>query len=623
MVDRHSEPVQRIEAGTLRGRKLLALPRGVDGLRPTGARIRGAIFDRLQTEVVGARVLDLFAGSGALSFEALSRGAESAWLIERDPRVVRHLQRQAEALGVGARCRITRHEAQALVGAQPPAGPAFDLVFVDPPFATPEVFAPIAAGLVAHGWLAPHAIVVCESERVRGKTLAVPWPPELVVERARAYGQAHLELLRLRRAATPETTVTSDSTVSTEANAKPASAPPISARAAKIKPSATLAVSGRAKELKAEGKQVLSFAAGEPDFKPPAAVRETVIRLARDERCGYAPVPGIPALRDAVAAELSRVHGREFSRGEILVSCGAKHSAANLFLATCDPGDEVVFPAPFWVSYPDMAGLAGAVPVVVPTTAADGFRVQADALEAALTDKTKIVLLNSPNNPTGVGLRASDLRALGEAIARKAPQAWLVVDDIYRDLVYDGYEHPSAIRTLKDVHENIIVIDGVSKTYAMTGFRIGFLAAPTSIVSAASRIQSQTTSGAATHSQHAALAALTDPSVAADVAQMKEAFTRRRSLILDLLSQIEGVSAPAPDGAFYAFADVSRYVGPGTRFEDDVKLATWLLEEKLVAAVPGTPFGGPGNLRLSYATDDDTIREGLSRMRDAFASLAT
>ena len=190
--------MQRIEAGTLRGRKLLALPRGVDGLRPTGARVRGAIFDRLQAEVVGARVLDLFAGSGALSFEALSRGARSAWLVERDARVVRHLHRQAEALGVEAHCRIIRDDAQALVGAPPSPHTTFDLVFVDPPFATPEVFAPIAAGLVDHGWLARDAIVVCESERVRGKTLAVAWPPELAVERARAYGQAHLELLRLR-----------------------------------------------------------------------------------------------------------------------------------------------------------------------------------------------------------------------------------------------------------------------------------------------------------------------------------------------------------------------------------------------------------------------------------------
>lgn len=598
--------MQRIGAGRLKGRVLTSLPRDVPGLRPTGARIRGAIFDALQREVPGARVLDLFAGSGALSFEALSRAASSAVLLDRDPRVVRHLQAQAKALGLTAQCTVLRADAVAYVQAGPPPPAPFDLVFVDPPFATPEVFDPIVQALAAVGWLSPDAVVVCESERIRGQRRSIDWPPTLVPSLGRAYGQAHLDIAR----STPKAAeVTHDI--------------PISGRAQRISPSATLAVSARAGELRAQGKQVLNFAAGEPDFLPPEAVRDTVAKRSASERVPYAPVPGLPALRDAVAAELSGVHKRSYARDEILVSCGAKHSLANLFLATCDAGDEVVIVAPYWVSYPDMIGLAEAAPVIVPTSKQTGFRMTPERLEAALSPRTKLVVLNSPGNPTGVGYGAAPLRALGEVMAKCAPQAWLVVDDIYRKLVYDGFVHASAVAALEGITDQVIVVDGVSKTYAMTGFRIGFLAGPRALISAASRIQGQMTSGAATPSQYAALAALTDPSVAADVEAMHEAFTRRRSLILSLLGNVPGVSAQPPDGAFYLFVDVSRHVGPGTAHGDDIALATWLLEERLVATVPGTPFGAPGHLRISYATDDRTITEGMGRVADAISSLPT
>lgn len=398
---------------------------------------------------------------------------------------------------------------------------------------------------------------------------------------------------------------------------------PISKRATAIKPSATLAVSGRAAELRAEGKQILNFSAGEPDFKPPVAVRKAVAELSEREAVQYTPVPGTPQLRDAVARTLGEVHGRPFDRTEILVSCGAKHSLANLFLATLDPGDEVVMPAPYWVSYPDMVGLAEGVPVVVPTRRSDGWRMGPEALEAVLGPRTRFVVLNSPSNPTGAGYRAGDIRALGEVMQRKSPGAYLVVDDIYRQLVYDGYEHASAIRAWEGLSDQIVVVDGVSKTYAMTGYRIGFLAGPKHVIAAASRIQSQTTSGPATPSQFAALVALTDPSVQDDVAAMHQAFTRRRRLMLEGLSNAPGLETTPPDGAFYVFVDVSRHLGQGAKHGDDVALATWLLEEKLVAAVPGTPFGAPGHLRLSYATDDDTIREGCERIAAALSSLPT
>ncbi|MEX1366386.1 MAG: pyridoxal phosphate-dependent aminotransferase [Nannocystaceae bacterium] len=398
----------------------------------------------------------------------------------------------------------------------------------------------------------------------------------------------------------------------------------ISVRADRIKPSATLAVSGRAGELRAEGKQVLNFSAGEPDFAPPSAVVRAVTKAAQSGPCHYAPVPGTPALRSAVAKLLSSVHGRAYSPAEVLVSCGAKHSLANLFLAICDAGDQVVIPAPYWVSYPDMAGLAEAEPVIVSTSRADGWRMRPEALEAALSDRTRIIVLNSPSNPTGAGYREADLRTLGEVIAARAPQAWVVCDDIYRDLVYGDFTHTSAVQALGEaVAPRVIVVDGVSKTFAMTGYRIGYFAGPKEIVSAASRIQSQTTSGAATLSQHAALAALTDPSVPAEVAAMKDAFTRRRSLVLEGLAEVPGAEVHPPDGAFYVFVDVSRHTGPKARHADDIELATWLLEQKLVATVPGTPFGAPGHLRMSYATDDATLTEGLGRIRDAFASLPT
>lgn len=399
---------------------------------------------------------------------------------------------------------------------------------------------------------------------------------------------------------------------------------PISLRADRIKPSATLAVSGRAGELRAAGKQVLNFSAGEPDFAPPSAVIAAVTKAASAGPIHYAPVPGYPVLRKAVAGILSNVHGRAYEAADVLVSCGAKHSLANLFLALCDAGDEVVIPAPYWVSYPDMAGLAEATPVIVPTTRAEGWRMRPEALEAALTERTRVIVLNSPSNPTGAGYREADLVALGQVIAAKAPHAYIVCDDIYRELLYGDYTHTSAVRALgESLSERIIIVDGVSKTFAMTGFRIGYFAGPRHVVAAASRIQSQTTSGATTLSQHAALAALTDPTVPGEVAAMREAFTRRRALVLKGLAEIPGAEVHPPDGAFYVFVDVSQHTGPKAKHDSDIELAKWLLEEKLVAAVPGTPFGAPGHLRMSYATDDATLTEGLSRINDAFRSLPT
>ncbi|MEZ4454145.1 MAG: pyridoxal phosphate-dependent aminotransferase [Nannocystaceae bacterium] len=394
----------------------------------------------------------------------------------------------------------------------------------------------------------------------------------------------------------------------------------INARTAEIRPSATLAVSARAEALRAQGKAVVNLSAGEPDFRPPQAVADAVTELVQRAPIHYAPVAGMPALRDAAAAELTRVHGRPFERGEVLVSSGAKQALTNLFFVTLEPGDEVVLFAPFWVSYTEMVRIAGGTPKIVDTTLERGWQVDPDALAAALGPRTRFVVFNSPANPTGAGLSAEHLRRLAAVIDARAPQAWLCFDDIYRRLSYGEFAHASAYRSLPGF-DRIVVVDGVSKSYAMTGYRIGFLAGPAAVISAAARVQGQMTSGAATPSQVAALTALRAPSCDAAAVAMAEAFARRRALAVAELGAIPGVRFHPPEGAFYVFMDVAPYLGEGARFADDEALTRWLLDEHLVATVPGTAFHAPGHVRLSYATGDDDLRVGLARLREAFASL--
>jgi aspartate aminotransferase len=395
------------------------------------------------------------------------------------------------------------------------------------------------------------------------------------------------------------------------------------ARAGMLSVSPTLAISARAGELKAQGKAVLNFSAGEPDFRPPPAVTASLTRFLATHPVHYTPVGGMSELRDAAALELADYHGRPVSRAEVLISCGAKHSLANLFMVTLAPGDEVVIPAPYWVSYVDMVKLGDGAPVIVGTRREHGWRLQPADLEAALTPRTRFIVIGNPTNPTGTGYSADELRALAEVMVARAPQCWLLVDDIYRRLVYGDFVHASAFAALKNITEQIIVIDGVSKSYSMTGYRIGFMLAPAGVVSAASKLQGHMTSGPATPSQVAALAALTDPSCEPVVREMHAAFTRRREFMLAGLATLPGVDTFPPDGAFYLYADISRHLGPGTQFADDLALAGWLLEQKMVATVPGTAFGTPGFLRISYATDDESLRTGLTRIQEAFATLPT
>ena len=388
-----------------------------------------------------------------------------------------------------------------------------------------------------------------------------------------------------------------------------------------IKPSITLAVTAKAAKLKADGVDVVSFGAGEPDFDTPAHIKDAA-RAALDKGVGkYTDVAGILPLRRAIAAELAGVHRMVIEPEQVLVSTGAKHSLYNLFMALIDPGDEVLIPAPYWVSYPDMVMLAGGRPVILETRAVDDFAVTAEQVAAAVSPRTRAIVLNNPSNPTG----AVYTRAQIEALAKVAVERDLLVisDDIYRQLVYGDGEYVSIAAVSPEIAARTILVDGVSKTYAMTGWRIGYTAGPLPLIKAMSKIQGQSTSNPTHIAQVAALAALTGPQDC--VGEMRKAFDERRLEMVRLLRAIPGVECREPKGAFYAFPDLSAFVGKttpeGSILDDDVQLCDWLVEVGKVAVVPGSGFGAPGYVRLSYACSMANIQEGVGRLAKALATL--
>jgi len=388
-----------------------------------------------------------------------------------------------------------------------------------------------------------------------------------------------------------------------------------------VKPSITLAVTARAIELKAKGIDIVSFGAGEPDFDTPEHIKQAA-RAALDRGVAkYTHVAGLIELRRAVAAELNRVHGVDVGPDQILVSSGAKHSLYNLFMALLDPGDEVVIPAPYWVSYPDMVLLAGGVPVILPTEASRGFAPDPAVLERLLTDRTRAIVINTPSNPTGASFDAETLRAIGTICAARG--VLIISDDIYRSLVYGDTRYTSIASLSPDIARHTVLVDGVSKSYAMTGWRIGYAAGPVELIRAMATIQGQSTSNPSHIAQVAALAALTGPQEC--VATMRAAFDQRRREMVARLRAIPGVSLHEPLGAFYCFPDLSAHVGrrapSGAAIADDVALCNYLVEEGRVAVVPGSGFGAPGFVRLSYACSMDEIRNGLDRMGEALGRL--
>ncbi len=394
----------------------------------------------------------------------------------------------------------------------------------------------------------------------------------------------------------------------------------VSARAAAVAASATLAVDAKAKALQAAGEHVIGFGAGEPDFPTPEPIVEAAVAACRDPRNHrYTPTAGLPELRQAIADKTARDSGFEVQPSQVLVTNGGKQAVANAFAVLCDPGDEILVPAPYWTTYPESIALAGGVPVVVPSDEERGFRVTVDQLEAATTPATKALLFVSPSNPTGAVYSRSEIEEIGRWADGRG--LWVLTDEIYEHLVYGGAEQHSMPVVVPELAERCLVANGVAKTYAMTGWRVGWLIGPADAIGAATNIQSHETSNVANVSQRAALAALSGDLSA--VAAMREAFDRRRRRIVELLNGIDGVRCPVPEGAFYAFPNVKGVLGKelaGRRPATSAELAELCIEVAKVAVVPGEAFGAPGYFRMSYALGDDDLVEGVTRLGELFAT---
>jgi aspartate aminotransferase len=393
----------------------------------------------------------------------------------------------------------------------------------------------------------------------------------------------------------------------------------ISRRIAAISESATLAVDAKAKALKAAGRPVIGFGAGEPDFPTPSYVVEAAIAACKDPKWHrYTPAAGLPELREAIAAKTLRDSGLALTAAQVLVTNGGKQALYNTFATLLDPGDEVIIQAPYWTTYPEAILLAGGTPVVVMTDETSGYRANVAQLEAACTSKTKVLVFVSPSNPTGAVYSPAEVKAIGEWAAAKG--LWVVTDEIYEHLVYGDAQFSSMPVLVPDLVDRCVVVNGVAKTYAMTGWRVGWMAGPLDVIKAATNLQSHSTSNVANVSQVAALAAVSGPLDA--VAEMKVAFDRRRKLITSMLDAIDGVTCPLPEGAFYVYPSVKGLIGRtlrGVQIESSAQLAGMILDEAEVAVVPGEAFGTPGYLRLSYATSDADITEGVGRMAQLLA----
>ncbi len=390
----------------------------------------------------------------------------------------------------------------------------------------------------------------------------------------------------------------------------------ISARIAAISESATLAVDAKAKALKAAGEPVIGFGAGEPDFPTPAHIVEAAVAACRIPRYHkYTPAAGLPELREAIAVKTKRDSGYDVAAPQVLVTNGGKHAVYNTFATLLDPGDEVLLPAPYWTTYPEPIRLAGGVPVVLPTDEGTGFRATVDQLDAAVTDRTKVLMFVSPSNPTGAVYPRDEVEAIGRWAAERG--IWVVTDEIYEHLTYGDHEFNSIATLVPELADRVVVLNGVAKTYAMTGWRVGWMVGPADVIKAAANLQSHATSNVANVSQAAALAAVSGDLSA--VAEMRAAFERRGRTMHRLLSDIPGVHVLEPQGAFYAFPNLSTFVGRtirGVTPADTVELCGLLLERAKVALVPGEAFDAPGYARMSFALGDDDLGEGCRRIAE-------
>lgn len=393
----------------------------------------------------------------------------------------------------------------------------------------------------------------------------------------------------------------------------------LSNRLNRLAPSATLAMSQKSSEMKAQGVDVINLSVGEPDFNTPDHIKEAAKKAIEDNFSRYSPVPGYPELRKAIVAKLKNENGLDYSMSEILVSNGAKQSVCNTVMALVNDGEEVIIPAPYWVSYPQMVKLAGGTPVIVNAGFDQDFKMTPEQLEAAITPKTRMLILCSPSNPTGSVYSKEELEALAEVIKRHEG-LYVLADEIYEHINYVG--HHESIAQFPGMKERSIIVNGVSKAYAMTGWRIGFIAAPEWIVKGCNKLQGQYTSGPCSVSQKAAEAAYTTSQECVET--MRKAFERRRDLIVSLAKEIPGLEVNCPQGAFYLFPKCSSFYGKsyeGRKIETSTDLAMFLLEEEHVATVGGDAFGDPECFRMSYATSDDNIREAMRRIKETLAKL--
>ena len=395
----------------------------------------------------------------------------------------------------------------------------------------------------------------------------------------------------------------------------------IAKRAMAIKPSPTLATAAKAKAMKSQGIDVVDFGVGEPDFDTPENVKQAGIRAIQSGFTKYTPAGGTDELKEAVIEKFKKDNGLQYERSQILISCGAKHSLYNIAEALFDPGDEVIIPSPYWVSYPDQVLLNDAVPVIVETTEEEGFRLSAQKLEKAITKKTKALVLNTPSNPTGLAYDKKTLEEIAAIAVRH--KIYVISDEIYEKLIYDGFKHFSIASLGAEIKDLTLVVNGVSKSHAMTGWRIGYAAGPKDIITAMANIQSQSTSNPASISQKAAVEALRGPQDF--IRTMNVEFDKRRKYMVDRLNRITGMSCLMPVGAFYAFPKVSQLYGKsinGRRIANSSDLAAYLLEEAKVALVSGDAFGADAYIRLSYATSMENITKGLDRIEQAAGKLA-
>lgn len=394
----------------------------------------------------------------------------------------------------------------------------------------------------------------------------------------------------------------------------------LSERTKAIKPSPTLSMNAKAKALKAAGEDITNFGVGEPDFDTPENIKEAAIKALREGFTKYTAVSGIDELKDAIINKFKSDNGLHYKRDEILVSCGAKHSLYNIAEALFGPGDEVIIPAPYWVTYPDQILLNDAEPVIVATDESNSFQLDPDILKPKLSDRTKALVLNSPSNPTGLAYDKETLEKIAEMAIKH--DFYIISDEIYEKLVYDGFRHFSIASLGNEIKERTVVVNGLSKSHSMTGWRIGFTAGPKDITKAMTNIQSQSTSNPTSISQKAAVEALTGPQDF--LPHMMSEFDKRRKYMIERLNAMQGVSCKTPVGAFYAFPNVSSHFGKKTNdtvINNSLELSTYLLENAKVATVPGSAFGDDKFIRLSYATSMDNIKKGLDRIENALAGL--